>query len=629
MYFDSINALRTAFPTPNIPTNGEYLVAGYAGPGDGGGGTFVWVPATYAAIKDDDDGIAIRTPLGTTAHSLGYFQRVFSGPINVKWFGAKGGLGTTDDTAAVHRARDSKEFANNGTLYFPVGTYMGAFVFDYVNSNRNEINIIGDGHGTILKPNGTSRPDGNNNPVLSLGYRVFNWKWARVSNLTIDGSYQGANYFAWGVCFENLSIPNKNEISGRWIFERVFFVNCDKAVYKPWGNIGNHFIDCNWSNNVHGIYAQGFRDDPNHRGMHSGCDRYSGCHFEYHLEVAIAYSDLIGGNGQIILDGTVIENNYNYGITIFYSDDARMTTNAICLRNVWFENNNSNNVGASDIYLYGVRTVRIDDSNINTMQLVESSINMYNCRYNSDAGNIVGNIHVDNMSSIVAYEQRYNSYPSSKIFVNSISYDGSQDIQHEAWQPTSVWGPLRVVTATILNYYLLSYQFDTVIEPFEAITYPIIPPNPPIPQPDVNTIVSLQMRVLGNGSGWIIMNKKLRITSKNIIAIIDKPKYCVWSIHAYLQSDIPEDSVYGLIATGDESIALGRVYFKKNQWACSYGMKFLPDVTTPLEMRLMFITGDFAANFFITDYQIVCFDDLASANSFVNSKEFAIRASQE
>ena len=285
MYFDSINALRTAFPTPSIPTNGEYIVGGYAGPGDGGGGTFVWVPATYATIQPDDDGIAIRTPAGTTAHSLGYFLRQFSGPINVRWFGAKGD-GTTDDTAAVHAARDSSAFANNGTLYFPKGIYKGAFEFEYINSNHNEINIIGDGQGTILKPNGQTRPDGYNKPVLLLGYRQPHWKFARVSNLKIDGSFNGDNYFAWGVYFDNPSKPLGDKDAGRWVFERVLFVNCDKAVFKPFGNIGNHFIDCTWGNNIYGVYANGIPGL-----MHSGCDRYTGGHFSAHIEAAIAYGD--------------------------------------------------------------------------------------------------------------------------------------------------------------------------------------------------------------------------------------------------------------------------------------------------------------------------------------------------
>ncbi|MBS1616111.1 MAG: hypothetical protein JST06_08355, partial [Bacteroidetes bacterium] len=74
---------------------------------------------------------------------------------NVRWFGAKGD-GLHDDTTAVHAARDSVAFANNGTLYFPVGRYMGKFKFEFEGLlDYNEINITGDGHGSVLCCNGT------------------------------------------------------------------------------------------------------------------------------------------------------------------------------------------------------------------------------------------------------------------------------------------------------------------------------------------------------------------------------------------------------------------------------------------------------------------------------------------
>ena len=135
--------------TGPFSTTEEYVVGGFYTPGDGGGGIFVWIPA---AISNPDGGITINN----ANYTLGHFKRIYSGPINVRWFGAKGD-GVTDDTAAVHRARNSKDFANNGTLYFPKGTYKGAFEFEYKDANHNEINIIGDGQGTILKPNGQTR----------------------------------------------------------------------------------------------------------------------------------------------------------------------------------------------------------------------------------------------------------------------------------------------------------------------------------------------------------------------------------------------------------------------------------------------------------------------------------------
>src|SRR5690606_38593892 len=115
--------------------------------GDGGGGTFVWVPTSVSPLLNDDEGIAIRLDPGSTFDNQGYFNRLYSGPINVRWFGAI--VGATDPnppidpatlfpytqpiadvTPYVHRARDYAEGGTKygaGTVYFPKGIYPGAF----------------------------------------------------------------------------------------------------------------------------------------------------------------------------------------------------------------------------------------------------------------------------------------------------------------------------------------------------------------------------------------------------------------------------------------------------------------------------------------------------------------------
>ncbi|MBS1645520.1 MAG: hypothetical protein JST36_10825, partial [Bacteroidetes bacterium] len=112
MYFETIALLTAQNP---VPLNTEFIVGGFAAPGDGGGGTFIWID-TGAPIPNPDGGITFNAD--DSVANPGYFQRIFSGPINVRWFGATGD-GISDDTAAVHAARDSEAFANNGTLYFP------------------------------------------------------------------------------------------------------------------------------------------------------------------------------------------------------------------------------------------------------------------------------------------------------------------------------------------------------------------------------------------------------------------------------------------------------------------------------------------------------------------------------
>lgn len=313
MYFDTINDLKIAFPSTTIgPPNGEYIVAGYFAPGDGGGGTFVWVPTTSPLA--DDGGIVIRTPSGSYGYTHGYFKRLYSGPINVRWFGAKGD-GSTDDTTAVHAARDSSFAREGGTLYFPKGVYLGAFVVSHV---EGEVNLIGDGDGSVLLASG-------NTTVLRLGYHNPFWRYSKVSNLTIDGQSKNAD----GVTFDDSISP---EFSGRWNFENVTIRNCKKGIYKPKGNIGNTYTNCLIAGNDYGYYAVDFIN------MHAGCEIFKGGHIEGSSHAAI-YVNANYFYGQVIIDGTIIEGNQGFGIYLKLKNTGQMMFTPMEIRNVWVEGN--------------------------------------------------------------------------------------------------------------------------------------------------------------------------------------------------------------------------------------------------------------------------------------------------
>ena len=90
------------------------LVEAYRTPGDGGGGYFYGVtgaaPGTYV-----DNGGTIIVPTGGDGSSA--WLRVYSGELNVKWFGAYGDL-THDDTAAMTNAHSV-----GGIVFYPNGRY--------------------------------------------------------------------------------------------------------------------------------------------------------------------------------------------------------------------------------------------------------------------------------------------------------------------------------------------------------------------------------------------------------------------------------------------------------------------------------------------------------------------------
>lgn len=110
---NSIAELK-AIATDGLADNSVAEVTGYYGIGDGGGGLFYY---SLAGSGTDNQGTIIEPDDGT-----GRWFRIYSGALNVRWFGATGD-GATDDRTAIQLAVNLLS-ADGGALYFPAGRYL-------------------------------------------------------------------------------------------------------------------------------------------------------------------------------------------------------------------------------------------------------------------------------------------------------------------------------------------------------------------------------------------------------------------------------------------------------------------------------------------------------------------------
>ena len=232
-----------------------------------------------------------------------------------------------DDTKAIQKAFDF----GTKDVFFSAGTWLGHGI-DARNSN-----ITGNSNGsTTLKVNGGTE-------FFILGWDTPHWRQRVISNVKIDGndrSYDGVRYYT----------STYKEISGRWTFQNVVFENCNRAIYKPNGNIGNLYERCYFGANNFGYYAIG-TGNPTY--MHAGFDTFRECTWNTTYKAGIYIDSPVPGTG-----GTVMERPHfelNPGFCIFVKNYPTAYT-PIQLDQFWSEINAT----AANVDIDGVNYVPKD-----------------------------------------------------------------------------------------------------------------------------------------------------------------------------------------------------------------------------------------------------------------------------
>lgn len=116
--FATLSDLRSV-EEPHDLADIDVVVLNHHADNDRGGGTFRWVANSQAA---DDNAVYIK-PDSVADGQPGRFARVFSGDVNVCWFGARGD-DDIDDSIAFQAAIDWSEVRGGGVVRVPPGSYI-------------------------------------------------------------------------------------------------------------------------------------------------------------------------------------------------------------------------------------------------------------------------------------------------------------------------------------------------------------------------------------------------------------------------------------------------------------------------------------------------------------------------
>jgi len=200
-------------------------VLGYYAPGDGGGGSFYW----DASATENDNGGTIIVPVSNPP--TGRWKRIYSAPLNVRWFGAKGDVATDN---AAFQAAVAAVLSNplGGTLYIPAGTYELTRPLEVGTLAPKCLRIYGDGRATTLNFMGTG-PEAQDGLVANTTYNVW------IEDIRITGSVSVAVFFAG-----QSSTANRGPCGVR----RCYFDNCCTHVPET-----DRIIACVAFSGIYGI----------------------------------------------------------------------------------------------------------------------------------------------------------------------------------------------------------------------------------------------------------------------------------------------------------------------------------------------------------------------------------------
>lgn len=402
--------------------------------------------------------------------------------VNVKDWGAKGD-GSTEDTTAIANA--IKALPTNGTLFFPVGTY----VVNNIQLKSN-MSVKGVGNASVIKLKNNATQTGDIDPYSNCltCRRISNvliedicLDGNRTNNATVGGAPQDQNYN--GVFVEHCSnITMKNILSKSNGFHGCIMVDNSNVSIIDSEFTDNGFRPFHGHNTLHGGRFDGNYCHDNGKGFEGRPTPYDGIFFFNDIiDVAICNNRVITSNsvGCIIVGGDasgtdgssqiIVSNNVlDAGSTavdgiVLMGDvltDVVISGNTItnCYHGIWGDNAHplgSNLLIANNCIANCIQGMAIVGALSNSV-IAENSIN--NCEQhgirveNITLSEIKGNILTDNGGDVQQYDGiRIRNSNKNMVMGNTITNSESGAFQKYAVQEDGVCDSNVVAYNNCLN----------------------------------------------------------------------------------------------------------------------------------------------------------------------------------
>jgi hypothetical protein len=229
-----------------VSDNDSISVLGYYAEGDNGGGEFFW-DATSTAT--DNGGTIIKA----TGVATGRWLRVYTGAINVQWFGTVGD-GTTDDNAAIQAAIDTAGIYGHLIIpkddYFITGlTVDGSYSRFYMECYGRLNYGTGTGNALTIAPTGTGRMWGGTFKGINI-YKTYAAPFEALSGVAVSIENCGQCNFDdfWVKGFQRGYSLHPNEVGGAvtiCVFNNCSSQDCHWNIYMDTGAFTGCFVTAN------------------------------------------------------------------------------------------------------------------------------------------------------------------------------------------------------------------------------------------------------------------------------------------------------------------------------------------------------------------------------------------------
>jgi hypothetical protein len=316
----TLTDLKALAVRPSSPQ--QVVMHGRSTAGDGAGGTFIWRSGDQSAnvTADPGEGVWVAPDSATTGAS-GAWQRLYDGPVNVRWWGAVGDE-VTDDTTAIQNAIDYAWDASLHDVYFPGGTYLVTGLRVYSGTTYRGVSPVE----TIIKSNTdagivvSANWDGHNGVNSPTGLMV-------IRDLRILGSNNSAHTSQVGVLVRDYY----SKIMNVWVANSgshgVEFTHLNSSSVSVSGTlVENHILNVElFNNNGYGL-----------KFGSSGNAKLTDAHMHNLIVKASATSDygiFVGSGAGLYLDGVHVysvpvvdgirvDNGFNTNISNIYVEAA-------------------------------------------------------------------------------------------------------------------------------------------------------------------------------------------------------------------------------------------------------------------------------------------------------------------